>query len=84
MDSKLIHISLAGLPDTPEKERLLAIPTGWTLKREDVDQLVHAGYDGIMRSTELRAFLDNYPPAPLPARTSSAHHMTTTPVASLR
>ena len=44
VDSKLIHISLAGLPDTPEKERLLAIPTGLTLKREDVDQLVHAGY----------------------------------------
>ena len=84
VDSKLIHISLAGLPDTPEKERLLAIPTGLTLKREDVDQLVQAGYDGIMRSTELRAFLDDYPPAPLPARTSSAHHMTTTPVASLR
>jgi len=68
--SELIHISLAGLPETPEKARLLAIPTGLTLKREDVDLLVQAGYNGITKSTELRAFLDDYPPAPLSAGTS--------------
>ncbi len=64
---ELIHISLAGLPETPESERLLAIPTGLTLKRQDVDLLIQAGYDGITKSTELRAFLDDYPPMPLPA-----------------
>jgi NTE family protein len=78
VDSELLHISLAGLPETPQKERLLAIPTGLTLKREDVDALMQAGYDGITKSPELRAFLENYPPVPpqasvrAPARTTAA------------
>ncbi len=74
--SELIHISLAGLPETPDKERLLAIPTGLTIKREDVDLLVQAGYEGITKSAKLRAFLDDYPPAPLPARTMAANRPT--------
>ena len=79
VESELIHISLAGLPETPEKEKLLAIPTGLTLKREDVDLLVQAGYAGVTKSPELRTFLDNYPPIPLPARTRvrAANQLTT-------
>jgi NTE family protein len=70
VESELIHISLSELPETPEKERLLAIPTGLTLKRDDVDLLVRAGYNAVTKSTELRAFLVDYPPVPLSAGTS--------------
>lgn len=58
--SGLIHVSLAGLPETPEKDKLLAIPTGLTLQHENVDLLVRAGHDAVMNSAELRAFLDDY------------------------
>lgn len=75
--SVLIHISLAGLPETPEKEKLLAIPTGLTLQRDDVDLLVQAGHDAVMKSTELRAFLDDYPPMPLPGKLSRADRVMT-------
>ena len=36
-----IHISLAGMPERPDK--LLAIPTGLTIPREDADRLIAAG-----------------------------------------
>ena len=65
--SELIHISLAGLPPTPEKEKLLAIPTGLTLERGDVDALVRAGHDAITGSAMLHGFLDNYPVGAVPA-----------------
>lgn len=65
VQAELIHLSLASLPDGPEKARLLAIPTGLTLKREDVDLLIRAGHDSITGSAKLRAFLDSYPVAPL-------------------
>lgn len=68
--SELVHISLSGLPETSEKARLLAIPTGLTLERGDVDLLVQAGYDAVTQSTELRTFLDNYPAAPAPRETA--------------
>ncbi len=68
--SALLHISLAGLPDTPDRQRLLAIPTGLSLKRDDVDLLVQAGYNGVTKSAALSAFLDDYPPVPLPGGTS--------------
>ena len=58
--SQLIHISLSGMPESPGKEKLLAIPTGLTLERGDVDALVQAGEDAITRSAPLRAFIDNY------------------------
>ena len=64
---ELIHISLAGTPPGPNRERLLAIPTGLTIPREDVDLLVQAGHDAVVNSSELRDFLQNYPPAPIPA-----------------
>ena len=58
--SQLIHISLSGMPETPGKEKLLAIPTGLTLARSDVDALVQAGEEAITRSAPLRAFIENY------------------------
>jgi len=70
--SQLIHISLSGLPETPEREKLLAIPTGLTLERHDVDALVRAGHDAITRSGPLRAFIDHYPVAPAPPQVSRA------------
>ena len=43
-------MSLAGLQPTPEKEKLLAIPTGLTIERRDVDALEQAGYDAMTKS----------------------------------
>lgn len=75
--SELIHVSLAGLPETPGKKRLLAIPTALTLTRDDVDLLVQAGCDGITKSAELRDFLVEYPPVPLPAKVGDANRSAT-------
>jgi NTE family protein len=61
VQASLLHISLAGLPESPEKAKLLAIPTGLTLKKDDVDALVQAGHDAVLNSADLRAFIANYP-----------------------
>jgi NTE family protein len=74
--SALVHISLAGLPETPENAKLLAIPTGLTLQRGDVDLLVRAGHDAVTGSAELRAFLDGYPAPPPAARPARAPNRT--------
>jgi hypothetical protein len=66
VQAELLHISLAALPDSSQKAQLLAIPTGLTLEKADVDLLVQAGHDAVTESAPLRAFLANYPPAPLP------------------
>jgi hypothetical protein len=58
--AELLHISLSDLPDSPQKAQLLAIPTGLTLKKTDVDLLVQAGHDAVTSSAPLRAFLDGY------------------------
>ncbi|MBN9560157.1 MAG: patatin-like phospholipase family protein [Alphaproteobacteria bacterium] len=63
VDGELIHVSLTGLPESPEREQLLAIRTGLTLRRDDVDRLIEAGRSGILHSPQLRNFLDNYAPA---------------------
>jgi hypothetical protein len=44
--------------DTPrtEKDKLLAIPTGLMIVREDVDLLIQQGENAITGSTELRKF----------------------------
>ena len=57
---QLIHISLAAMPAGPEKDKLLAIPTGLTIDRADVDRLVEAGRLAIMSSDQLRLFLQDY------------------------
>jgi len=75
VQAELIHISLASIPDGPEKAELLAIPTGLTLQPHDVDLLVAAGQTAITTSGPLRHFLDGYPPAPPSAapRASRTH-----------
>jgi NTE family protein len=58
----LVHISLTGMEPGPEKDRLLAIPTGLTIAREEVDALVAAGRAAVLNSTQLRRFIEEYPP----------------------
>jgi NTE family protein len=58
--AQLIHISLAAMPAGPEKDKLLAIPTGLTVSRPDVDALVEAGRAAIVTSEPLRLFLQDY------------------------
>jgi len=57
---QLIHISLAAMPAGAEKDKLLAIPTGLTIDRPDVDRLVEAGRSSIVTSEPLRRFLQDY------------------------
>ena len=52
--------SLAAMPVGPEKDKLLAIPTGLTVARPDVDLLVEAGRSAIITSEPLRLFLRDY------------------------
>lgn len=58
--AQLIHISLAAMPAGPVKNKLLAIPTGLTIDRPDVDLLVEAGRSAIVTSEPLRLFLYDY------------------------
>ncbi len=67
VQAKLVHVSLSGMPPGSEKDKLLAIPTGLTIPREDVDLLIKAGHDAITGSGEIREFLANYPPTPISA-----------------
>jgi len=67
--AQLIHISLAAMPAGPEKDKLLAIPTGLTIDRPDVDRLVEAGRSAIVTSEPLRLFLQDYA-ARRPVRTA--------------
>ena len=60
VDGALVHVSLAELPDSPAKQQLLAIRTGLTLRKEDVDLLIDAGHSAILNSAALRDFLNDY------------------------
>ena len=62
VESSLIRISLADVPDDAKREQLQAIPTTLTLTREQVDLLIEAGRTGVTTSPELRKFLQDYPP----------------------
>ena len=68
VQAELLHLSLSGMPAGPEKQKLLAIPTGLTIAREDVDLLIKAGHDAVTSSTELKDFLAGYPPNSASAR----------------
>ena len=61
----LVHVSLAELPDSPAKEQLLAIRTGLTLRKDDVDLLIDAGRSAILDSAALRDFLNGYAVRPV-------------------
>jgi NTE family protein len=62
VESGLIRISLAELPDDATREQLQAIPTTLTLTRQQVDTLIGAGQTAVTTSPELRQFLRDYPP----------------------
>lgn len=61
VQGEMVNVSLAAMPDGPEKAQLLAIPTGLTLQPRDADLLVAAGETAMTTSEPLRRFLDNYP-----------------------
>ncbi len=75
VQTQMLHIALSDLPASPQTSRLQAIPTGLTIPRPDVDLLVAAGHDAVTESAPLRAFLDNYPPAPLPIAAAGSRRM---------
>jgi hypothetical protein len=67
VQSYLVHLSLAGIPDATTRQQLQAIPTGLDLSQEDVRLLVHAGEGQVRDSAELakfRAGLGSNLPAP--------------------
>jgi NTE family protein len=61
VEASLVRISLADLPEGPRRTQLLSIPTTLTLSRENVDMLIEAGQNGVMDSTPLLQFLQDYP-----------------------
>jgi len=65
--AELIHVSLAGMPAGPDKDKLLAIPTGLTLEKGDVDALVAAGEKAVRESSRLRDAIVALDPKPVRA-----------------
>ncbi len=61
VQAELVHVSLAGMPEGPEKQKLLAIPTGLTIDKSDVDLLIQAGTESVTGSAPLRQFLTGFP-----------------------
>src|SRR5271165_3169951 len=53
----LVHVSLLEMPEGAVKNELLAIPTGLTIPKENVDLLVEAGKTAISDSAPLKEFL---------------------------
>jgi hypothetical protein len=62
VQTRLLHLSLAGIPTGPEKEKLLAIPRGLTIAHDHVDLLIKAGHDAVTDSDELQVFLSRRVP----------------------
>jgi hypothetical protein len=56
VQSYLVHLSLAGIPDAATRRRLQTIPTGLHLSQEDVRLLVDAGQGQVRDSSELAQF----------------------------
>ena len=59
VQSFFAHLSLAGVADAAERERLQKIPTGLSLEPADVTQLVAAGEKQVRNSEDLAAFRDS-------------------------
>ena len=55
----LAHLSLGGIADKAERDRLAKIPTGLTIDAPDVARLVAAGQAQVMQSPDLLAFRDS-------------------------
>ncbi|HET7084828.1 MAG TPA: patatin-like phospholipase family protein [Rhizomicrobium sp.] len=60
------HLSLGGITDKEERERLAKIPTGLTIDAADVAQLVAAGEAQVKQSPDLAAFRDSLLPVGRP------------------
>jgi len=68
------HLSLGGITDKEQRERLAKIPTGLTIPAADVAQLVAAGEAQVKQSPDLAKFRDNLTrpaEAPAPAKPAS-------------
>ena len=64
-----MRVSLSDYPDPETRARLVAIRTGLTLPRDQVDELVAAGETMIGRNTGLiAAFLKSGPPTAMITR----------------
>jgi len=59
VESYFAHLSLAGVADAAERERLQHISTGLSLEPADVAQLVAAGEKQVKASPQLAAFRDS-------------------------
>jgi NTE family protein len=69
VEGTILRVSLSDYPDPEERARLVAIRTGLTLPREQVDELVVAGETMIRRDTgAIAGFLKPGSPAALMAR----------------
>jgi NTE family protein len=59
VQSYFAHLSLAGVADDAERQKLQKIPTGLSLDPADVAQLVAAGEKQVKNSADLAAFRDS-------------------------
>ncbi|HEY4075417.1 MAG TPA: patatin-like phospholipase family protein [Rhizomicrobium sp.] len=64
VESYFVHLSLAGVTDPAERERLQQIPTGLTIDPADVALLVAAGEAQVKNSPMLIKFRDSLGPVP--------------------
>ena len=55
----LVHISLAGIPDPQERQRLQAIPTGLTIPDADVAALVSSGEQLVQQNSAIRELISD-------------------------
>ena len=60
------HLSLGGIADKDERERLAKIPTGLSIDPADIAQLVAAGEAQVKQSPDLAAFRDSLTPSTRP------------------
>lgn len=55
----LVHISLASIPDSQERQRLQAIPTGLTIPDADVDLLIGSGEHLVQQNDTIRGLISD-------------------------
>ena len=59
VESYFAHLSLAGIADAAERQKLQQIPTGLSLEPADIAQLIAAGERQVKNSADLAAFRDS-------------------------
>jgi hypothetical protein len=65
VESYFVHLSLAGITDPAEREKLQQIPTGLTIDPADVALLVAAGEAQVKNSSTLIQFRDSLNAVPI-------------------